>query len=61
MNAAWQLGYADAKAHKAPTYEKGSIAIIGVIGFDYLAGYRAGNADNIWGNNNRPPQQENKL
>jgi hypothetical protein len=57
MNYAWQLGYADAKAHRERKHEAGPVAIIGVFAFDYSAGYRAGNTDTIWANGNRPPQR----
>jgi hypothetical protein len=58
MNAAWQAGYADAKAHRERKYEPGPVGVVGIYAFDYLTGYRAGNSDVIWANGNRPPQAE---
>jgi hypothetical protein len=58
MNAAWQLGYEDGKAHRARLHESGPVAIVGIVAYDYSMGYKAGNGDAVWVNGNRPPQAE---
>lgn len=55
MNAAYKMGYQDAIAHKNRYFKDGPVGIIGLVAYDYNAGYKMGNGDVVWASNNRPP------